>query len=64
MFVSEVRATGPRQTKGITDMETQAFESAFFSRSMNQIFNAAGWEFVSDENESALSKYVRAITKH
>ena len=39
---------------------TQNFTNRFFSQSMNQIFDNAGWEFVSDERESALHKYLRA----
>lgn len=41
-------------------MQTQNFTNRFFAQSMNQIFNQAGWEFTSDEYESALHKYLRA----
>lgn len=43
-----------------TQTATQNFTNRFFSQSMNQIFNNAGWKFISDERESALHKYLRA----
>jgi hypothetical protein len=40
------------------------FPALFFSLSLHQQFNRKGWEFASDEDESALRKYVKAINWH
>lgn len=38
----------------------QTFENAFFSTTMKQSFNDAVFQFISDEFESAIHKWLRA----
>ena len=38
-----------------------SFRDQFFSQSLHQKFNRKGFEFLSDENESAIIKYARLL---
>ena len=41
-------------------MQTLSFENKFFARNMHDMFNDKVLNFVSDENEPALHKWLRA----
>lgn len=41
-------------------MKTIAFQNQFIGMSMHQTFNLEGTDFKSDENESALTKWLKA----
>lgn len=44
-----------------TASQDNGFENVFFSQSLHQKFNNHGFEFLSDENESAIVKYSRRL---
>ncbi|PZP56287.1 MAG: hypothetical protein DI586_04230 [Micavibrio aeruginosavorus] len=39
-----------------------SFGNLFFSQNLHQKFNSIGSEFLSDENEAAIIKYVRLLS--